>query len=219
MLPTLAPSIAQLRLLPDIVRQAAPKLWRHLEGVEPFYALSGTLTMFAHNIERYHDIARLFDVLLAREPAFSLYLFAQIVIDRQDEILEIEEPDILHVILGKVPPNMDLDQLILDSVALFNRFPPEKLPAWRSISSASVLKTARDVDHSDQQTMASGREYFEQQAKEIRWDEMKLRALKTLWSYRRPARAMGMTIAVGLVAFYLRRNPAVLNYVFALFAR
>lgn len=219
MLPTLAASIAQLRLLPDIIRQASPKLWHHLEGVEPFYALSGTLTMFAHNIERYQDIARLFDVLLAREPAFSLYLFAQILLDRQDEILEIEEPDILHVILGKVPANMDLDQLIIDSVSLFNRHPPDKLPAWRSISSASVLKTARDVDHSDEQTMASGRLYFEQQAKEIRWDEMKDRALKALWRYRRPARTMGVTIAVGLVAFYLRRNPAILNHVFALFSR
>lgn len=219
MLPTLAASISQLRLLPDIVRQAAPKLWQHLEGVEPFYALSGTLTMFAHNIERYSDIARLFDVLLAREPAFSLYLFAQIVIDRQDEILEIEEPDILHVILGKVPPNMDLDKLITNAIALFNRYPPHKLPGWRRISAASVLKTGQDVDHSDQQTMASGRVYFEQQAKEIRWVEMREKAAKVAWAYRRPAMRSGMAIGVTLMAIYLRRNPTLLNYIFAFFSR
>lgn len=218
MLPSLAPTTAQLRLLPDIIRQAAPKLWRHLTGVEPFYALSGTLTMFAHNIERYHDIARLFDVLLAREPAFSLYLFAQIVLDRQHEILEIDERDMLGVILSKVPANMHLDKLITDSIALYDHYPPDSLRAWRTISSASVLKTARDLDCCDKQTVDEGHEYFERQAKEVRWAELRGRIKTTLWAYRRPARAAGMFVAVGVLAFYLNRHPSTLKYIFTLFS-
>ncbi|KAL3955280.1 hypothetical protein ACCO45_010843 [Purpureocillium lilacinum] len=103
MLPSLGPTTSQLRLLPDLLGKADPKLRRHIATIEPFYALAGTLTMYAHNIEAYHDIARLFDVFLAREPVFTIYVFAQIVMDRRDEILDIDEPDMLQVVLAKVP--------------------------------------------------------------------------------------------------------------------
>ena len=45
MLPSFGPTTAQLRLLPDILHAADPKLRRHLACVEPFYALDGTLTI------------------------------------------------------------------------------------------------------------------------------------------------------------------------------
>jgi hypothetical protein len=219
MLPSLGPTTAQLRLLPDILDRADPKLRRHLSGVEPFYALSGTLTMYAHNIEAYHDIARLFDVLLAREAVFSIYMFAQIVIDRRDEIFEVDEADMLHVILGKVPPNMDLDTLIADSVDLFNKHPPEALRSWKTISSASVLKTVRNVDESAEQTMEDGHEYFEKQAKELQWAELQDRVKATVWAYRRPATTVGTALAVAALAFYLRRNPGAVNHVVGFFTR
>lgn len=219
MLPSLSPTTAQLRLLPDILDRADPKLKRHLAGVEPFYALSGTLTMYAHNIEAYHDIARLFDVFLAREPVFSIYMFAQIVIDRRDEIFEVDEADMLHVILGKVPPNMDLDALIADSIVLFHKHPPEKLQSWRSISSSSTLKTVRNVDDCAEQTMEDGHKYFEKQAKELHWTELQDRVKATIWAYRRPATTVGTALAVAALAFYLRRNPAVVNHITSFFVR
>lgn len=217
MLPNLGPTTAQLRLLPDILAKADPKLCRHLWGVEPFYALSGTLTMFAHNIEKYHDIARLFDIFLAREPVFSIYMFAQIVMDRRDEVLEIDEADMLHVILGKVPPQMDLDSLIVDSLLLFKQYPPEKLRSWRSISSSSSLKTVRHVDACAEQSLDDGHEFFKKQAKELQWAELQSRIKSTMWVYRRPAGTVGVALAVGFLAFYLRRNPTAVNHIWGLF--
>ncbi|KAH8172684.1 rab-GTPase-TBC domain-containing protein [Sarocladium implicatum] len=230
MLPTLDASHSHLLLLPDLLSKAAPKLWRHIVGVKPWFALAPTITMFAHNIDRYHNIARLFDVLLAHEPVFNLYLFTQSLLDRQDEIFEIEDDDMLHVILGRVSPNLDLDELITNSIPLFDRYPPQTLRSWRDVSDASVLKTARDVDHSDEQTMAAGRVYFkqldqeitEQKAKERLWAARKAKArmaARTLWLYRRPAGAMGMAVIVGLSAFQIRREPAILNFVFTFFSR
>lgn len=213
MLPTLAPTTAQLRLLPDILRAADFKLYAHLVGVEPFYALSGTLTMYAHDVVEWGDIARLFDVLIAREPVFSIYLFAQIVIHRRDEIFEIDEPDMLHVILGKLPPTMDLDALITSSIALFDAYPPETLGSWRYISPFSALKTVRDVADCKGQTLEQGHEYFERQVKEIQWIEMRDRARFLIWRYRRHAGTVGMAVLVGVLAVYLRRNPSVLNRV------
>ncbi|KFY42335.1 hypothetical protein V494_02462 [Pseudogymnoascus sp. VKM F-4513 (FW-928)] len=47
MLPTLAPALAQLRLIPGIIRTVNPKLYQHLSDTQPFFALSGTLTIDA----------------------------------------------------------------------------------------------------------------------------------------------------------------------------
>ncbi|KAM3526707.1 hypothetical protein NHJ13051_003326 [Beauveria bassiana] len=220
MLPNLGPTTAQLRLLPDILAAADPALRAHVATVEPFYALAGTLTMYAHNIEAYRDIARLFDALLAREPVFSLYLFAQIVIDRRDEILAIDEPDLLQVVLARVPSaGMDIDRLVARAAELFRRYPPETLPAWRRISRASALKTARNATHAAKQTLAEGAALFDKQAKELRWLDLRNSALSVAWAYRRPAKALGMAMAVGLVAFYMRRNPALLTTVMSLFSK
>ncbi|KAI1066646.1 hypothetical protein LB507_011122 [Fusarium sp. FIESC RH6] len=219
MLPSFGPTTAQLSLLPDILHAADPKLRRHLAGVQPYYALAGTLTMYAHNIETYQDIARLFDVFLAREPVFTVYMFAQIILDRRDEIFEIDEPDMLHVILGKVPTKMDLDALIIKSVALFERYPPETLSYWRQISKFSSLKTARDIEASTKQTMEEGAELFDKQVDEIHWQEMGNRIKEALWRFRRPARTVGMALVVGALAFYLRRNPTLVHRMASFFTR
>ncbi|KAG4266920.1 hypothetical protein FPRO06_10475 [Fusarium proliferatum] len=218
MLPSFGPTTAQLRLLPDILHAADPKLRRHLAGVEPFYALAGTLTMYAHNIETYQDIARLFDVFLAREPVFTVYVFAQIILDRRNEIFEIDEPDMLHVILGKVPTKMDLDELIIKSAALFGQHPPETLSYWRHISNFSALKTARDIETCAKQTMEEGSELFEKQVKELHWQEMWDHIKLVLWRYRRPAKTVGMALVVGALAFYLRRNPILVHRIASFFS-
>ena len=217
MLPSLGPTTTQLRLLPDILGKADRDLRKHIATIEPFYALAGTLTMYAHNIEAYRDISRLFDVFLAREPVFTIYVFAQIVLDRRDEILEIDEADMLQVVLAKVPPNMDIDTLIVNAVSLFNKFPPEGLGSWRYISEASALKTARDTQSFGSQTLEMGQAYFEEQAKEVRWLEMREKAVLTLWRYRRPIKAIGMAAAVAAMAVYLRRHPSAVHHVLSIF--
>ncbi len=76
MLPSLRPALLHLRLLPSIIYAVDPGLCKHLSGTEPFFALAATLTLYAHDIQEYGDIARLFDFLLAREAVVSIYLFA-----------------------------------------------------------------------------------------------------------------------------------------------
>lgn len=79
MLPTLTASLSHLSLLPAILAAADPQLYAHLNQTAPFtFALSATLTLYAHDIQEYGDIARLFDFLLANEAVISIYLFAQV---------------------------------------------------------------------------------------------------------------------------------------------
>lgn len=55
----------------------------HLSQTAPFYfALPATLTLYAHDIQEYGDIARLFDYLLSSEAVASVYLYATVCIFR-----------------------------------------------------------------------------------------------------------------------------------------
>lgn len=76
MLPTLSAALVHLRLIPPLLRLADPKLERHLSRAPPWFALASTLTLYAHDIQEYGDIARLYDFLLAEEAAIPVYLFA-----------------------------------------------------------------------------------------------------------------------------------------------
>ncbi|KAI0799104.1 rab-GTPase-TBC domain-containing protein [Xylaria sp. FL0064] len=203
MLPTLAPALVQLRLIPDLLRAVDSALYTHLSRNEPYFALSDTLTMFAHNVQRYSDIARLFDALLAREQVFSLYVFTQIVLRRRPELLETEEPDMLHFVLSKLPPDLDLDAIIAEAAALFDAHPPESLRSWHRISSASVLKTTRDVEGLRRQSLRDGRALFERQVRELRWAERRQKMAQVAWANR----TLLFTILVGVGAIYLRKTP------------
>ncbi|KAG9231394.1 rab-GTPase-TBC domain-containing protein, partial [Amylocarpus encephaloides] len=202
MLPTLTPALAQLQLIPSILYAVNPKLCNHLPRTHPYYAISAALTMYAHDIREYGDIARLFDVFLAREAVFSVYMYAQIVLGRSDELFETpsDEPDILHSILSKLPKPLDIENLILNTVKLYEAHPPETLRPWSSISNFSVLKTAREPDRVVEQSLEDGEMYFNQQVKELKRAEQRDKILRILWKYRKPAGTVGLAVAIGILS-------------------
>jgi hypothetical protein len=208
MLPTLQPALSQLRLIPSLLSAANPALCVHLSQTQPFFALSGTLTMYAHDIQEYGSIARLFDVLLAREAIFSVYMFGAIVLSRADELFETpsDEPEMLHSILSKLPKPLDVESLIADTIRLFDRYPPEKLKGWWGISRYSVLKTARWQAEMLTQSPGDGKVFLEKQVRELEVQEQRERLMKLAWSYRRPAGMLGMAVLVGVLSFWLRRS-------------
>lgn len=208
MLPTFAQALTQLQLIPAIIDTVNPTLRDHLSLTQPFFALSGTLTMYAHDIQEYGEIARLFDVLLAREAVFSVYVFAQIVLQRAEELFETpaDEPEMLHSILSKLPKPLNIEVLIANTIQLFEAHPPESLSIWRSISSSSVLKTARWHEQLTGQALEDGKGYFLKQSKELQWDERRKVALQALWRYRRPA-GLGIAVLVGVLSVWLRKSP------------
>jgi len=218
MLPTLTPALAQLRLIPAILYAVDPKLCNHLSQTQPFFALSGTLTMYAHDIQEYGDIARLFDVFLAREAVFSVYMFAQIVLQRSDELFETpaDEPEMLHSILSKLPKPMNIEALIQNTVKLFEEYPPEKLRLWRSISSSSVLKTARWEDQTVNQTLKDGEMFFKKQVQELESADRRDKVFKALWKYRRPAGTIGLAVLVGVLSFWIRKSSGPSGFLGAL---
>ncbi|KAG5299897.1 GTPase activating protein gyp10 [Histoplasma capsulatum] len=170
MLPTLAPALKHLHLIPAIIHSSDRKLYRHLSGTKPFFALAATLTLYAHDIQEYSDIARLYDFILSHEPVVSIYLFAAVILSRKKELFEIplDEPEMIHFTLSKLPHPIKLDGLISSTMELYSTHPPEKLPfrVWKKIPRSSVLKTSRDL--SLQAIPKEAMELLEQQKRDIR---------------------------------------------------
>lgn len=220
MLSSLEPAIAQLELLRPLLRHADPVLYEHLPEGSATFALAGTITMFAHNIQEYKNITRLFDFFLARHAVMPLYFFAAVVLSRREELLEIdkEDEDILHVMLGKLPEPFDVEFHIARSVELYERLPPASMGSWEwwRISSSSVLKTSATLADVQRLTLEDGERYFAQQEKEVRRQQFQKRMLQQatrsfkhaqlrLWYYRRFG-VVGLAIMVGAYAFWLGRD-------------
>ena len=208
MLPSMNASLAHLHLLPAILYAEDPRLCQHLSHTQPFFALAATLTLYAHDIQEYGDIARLFDFFLAQSAVVSIYFFAVIVESRKAELFEIpsDEPEMLHSILSKLPKPLDLEALITRAMTLYTHHPPERLPfrAWIKVSRFSVLKTTEGSFRG--QTLADGEELFAKQASEIRRTEQREKLTAAAWKYRRPAGSLGLAVFVGVLSFWLRRG-------------
>ncbi|KAE8147868.1 rab-GTPase-TBC domain-containing protein [Aspergillus avenaceus] len=208
MLPSLSPTVKHLQLIPAIMERADPALRRHLADIQPFFALAATLTLYAHDIQEYSDIARLFDFILAREPVVAIYLFVAIILSRKKELLEIpeDEPEMLHFTLSKLPCPLDLEGLISSAVKLFNDYPPESLPAgtWNKIPQISVLKSSRDIF--DPRPTEEAIDLFERQARQLRYEERKEKAIGFLWQHRRTIGTVAATIFVGAISIWMRKK-------------
>ena len=208
MLPSLSPAVKHLHLIPAIIETSDPALCQYLTNIQPFFALAATLTLYAHDIQEYNDIARLFDFLLAREPVVAIYLFAAIILSRRKELLDIpvDEPEMLHFTLSKLPCPLDLDAHISSAAQLFEQHPPATLPfrAWKNISRYSVLKTSRDLTR--HATADEAVNLFERQARQIRHEERRKQALEVAWKHRRTVGSLALAIAIGVASIYIRKK-------------
>lgn len=208
MLPSLSPAVKHLQLLPAILHPADSELYRHLSGTQPFFALAATLTLYAHDIQEYSDIARLYDFILSHEPVVSIYLFASIILARRKELLEIpvDEPEMMHFTLSKLPQPLNLESLITSALRLYTKHPPESLPfrAWKNISSHSVLKTSRDLAlHA---TASEAEELFHRQNRELHQEERRQNALVFFRGHARTFGSVGLAIFVGVLSYWIMKN-------------
>ncbi|KAI5223120.1 hypothetical protein E4T46_04454 [Aureobasidium subglaciale] len=214
MLPTFSASESHVQLLPAIVYATDPKLCQHLARLRPYFAIAATLTLYAHDIEEYGGIARLFDFLLAHEAVMSVYMYATIVTTRKDELLEYDsdDEDMMYAILSKLPKPLDIESLIARTTLLYSQHPPETLPfsAWRKVSSYSVLKTTRDPSKLANQTLEEGEQVYAKHAAQIERREtlQKMIAHSRLLvrRYRKPAGALTLAIAIGVLSVCIGRS-------------
>jgi TBC1 domain family member 20 len=228
MLPTLSGALSHLHLLPSLLRATDPSL-ADLLPPNPFYALSATLTLFAHVVPAYASISRLFDYLLATPAVAPIYLFAAVIRSRREELLQLDphDPDTLHFALSKLPQPLAFDALVADADTLLRKHPPSSLGrSWRALSRASALRTAPDAETVAIQSLEQGETWRERQAAEAKrkaaLEKSLSEARRTIWKARKPVAVIGSAVAVALLAAWIVRgagdrgttNSAMRNVVF-----
>lgn len=208
MLPKLSPVLKQLQLLPAIVQAADTELATHLSKIPPHYALSATLTLFAHDIEDSRAIARLFDFLLAHEPVMCIYLLASTIVTRRAELLEVaaDDPEMLLFRLSKLTQPLDLEKSILHARHTLQSHPPERLQGaiWWRLSSSSVLKTSRSLK--SRQSLRDGERLFQHQARQMKREETMQRALLFVSQTKGPILTIATAVLIGAFSIWLRRS-------------
>lgn len=222
LLPTMEGTTLQLQLVPAILYVADPELCRHLAGLQPYFALAATITMFAHEIDDYQRIARIFDYLLASEAVTSLYMIVRIIVSRREELLLIDEDeqDMLYATLTKFPNSLDIDTLILNTESLMQSHPPATLPwrSWRKISKYSVLKTTHDIDGVVNQSLKFGLECMKKQSQEIKRQALirsRIQMVSTWMKlYRKLSLAVIIAIGIGVISIWLRDGNIMQNLSF-----
>ena len=223
MLPSLAAAMVHLHLIPPILKLVAPELEERLSRTQPFFALSATLTLYAHDIEEYSDIARLFDYFLSQPATVPVYFFAIIIRSRKDELLEVEEdePEMLHSILSKLPKPLDLEDLIEQTIMLHTQNPPNTLPGlfWHRIDSDSVLKTTQPDKKVQAQTIDQGRRWFRSQQMTLKRRQTTSMISQAIWRYRRPVGSVGIAFTIAVIAILLRRETGSDTYMISAFKR
>uniref|UniRef100_A0AAV1VLT2 Rab-GAP TBC domain-containing protein n=1 Tax=Peronospora matthiolae TaxID=2874970 RepID=A0AAV1VLT2_9STRA len=132
------------RLLFPLLNAADELLVQHLHesGVEPYFALPWMITWFAHQLKRFEDVARLFDVFLVTHPLFSLYVSAAVCLESREAILRCEcDFGTMHGMLSNLPLSMDIEKVIARALVLFHQLPPTQLQQRCEVEIASTTSS------------------------------------------------------------------------------
>ncbi|KAJ2805646.1 GTPase-activating protein gyp8 [Coemansia guatemalensis] len=121
----------QLQLLYVLLEQTCPAVHELLVNVDvpPFFAISWVLTWFAHDVDAFADICRIYDFLIVSPPMQVVYMAAAMVAQNQHEILAYEH-DFASIHSGLVAlPKTIVDWLpvIEESDRLQREYPATRL--------------------------------------------------------------------------------------------
>ncbi|PIA15176.1 RabGAP/TBC, partial [Coemansia reversa NRRL 1564] len=121
----------QLQLLYVLLEQTCPAVHALLTDVDvpPFFGISWVLTWFAHDVDTFADICRIYDFLIVSPPMQVVYMAAAMVAHNQHEILAYER-DFAAIHSGLVAlPRTVIDWLpiIEESDRLQREYPATRL--------------------------------------------------------------------------------------------
>lgn len=129
MKPTMNETQDFLALIPIIIglKDSQVQEFLVLAEVGTIFALSWVITWFSHVIPNERDVAAIFEFLEERDPHMVLYLCAEIVILKRENLLKLEpEMSTVHHFLCQIPrkEKLPLAQLLDSAINTFSKWPP-----------------------------------------------------------------------------------------------
>jgi len=121
-----------LEMIFPLISDMDPVLHEFLEESEvgSYFALSWLLTWYGHVMKDLKRTSRIYDFFIASHPAMPIYLAAEIILHRREEILatECDMPSVHHLLTSLASTELPDDELIENAVRVFVEKPPSSLP-------------------------------------------------------------------------------------------
>eukprot|EP01080_Neovahlkampfia_damariscottae_P006523 gene6523-10531_t len=135
--PEFDPIIQKMERIFELIYQIDPELGEHIQKSQnhtSHFAFSWILTWFSHVIEDFEVICRLFDFFLSCDIWMPIYLATSIILSRRKEILSREcEFSEVYQVLTKLPPNLDIEEHIKNSIELYDEYPPNETKKYSDL--------------------------------------------------------------------------------------
>lgn len=146
----LLPIMGQLKLLGSLIRLCDPAFAEFVDRASPlpFFALPWLLTLLTHDAGQVAVMQRVLEFVFAFGPSSAIYLCAAILLERKEEVFamdpdELEDPAMLHTILGKLP------RLAADSVEGEQGKPGDGMDAGDKQKTEASTEMIRDAMYVD----------------------------------------------------------------------
>jgi len=120
-----------LDMIFPLINELDPELLCFLKDSEvgSYFALSWLLTWYGHVIKDLKRTCRVYDFFIASHPAMPIYLAAEIILHRREEILstECDMPSVHHLLTSLASKQLPDDELIENAVLVFIEKPPSNI--------------------------------------------------------------------------------------------
>jgi len=120
-----------LEFIFPLIKEMDPELFVFLKESEvgSYFALSWLLTWYGHVIKDLKRTCRIYDFFMAGHPTMPMYLAAEIILHRREEILntDCDMPSVHHLLTSLANVQLPDDELIQNAVLVFIEKPPSGL--------------------------------------------------------------------------------------------
>lgn len=131
MMETMDRTALVLEFIFPLIKEMDPELYIFLKESEvgSYFALSWLLTWYGHVIKDLKRTCRIYDFFMAGHPTMPMYLAAEIILHRREEILstDCDMPSVHHLLTSLANVQLPDDELIQNAVLVFIEKPPSGL--------------------------------------------------------------------------------------------
>ena len=145
-----------LEIIYLIIRDEDDELHDHLirSEVGTIFSLSWVITWFSHVLNDLDDILRLFDLFISTHYLMPIYMTVAILMWKKSDILCIDcDMASMHKFLTAIPNDqhspLPIDRLVLDTLELSIRYPPEDTLERQKQIETNALNNGNDNNHNN----------------------------------------------------------------------
>lgn len=141
-------TLDMLNCMFPLIGKKCPQLSKFLlkSEVGVAYCISWLITWFGHVLNDYDTVVRLFDFFLVSDPVMPMYLTSAIVLHRKEEVLQQDcDMACVHSLLSNIPDDLPFENLLLESLELFDKYDYKKLRQESAYLNDSRPKTRRNL--------------------------------------------------------------------------